>query len=187
MSRDSLLSAAERLLVEQKSVNFSLVALAKEAGVSTATAYRHFSDVHQVFDAYYANLVDELISDISAIPTDAPPIDRFEKACRSWVRHASRWSRAAVYIRSTDGFLARLRAGDPMVTRIFDVLAPFTLALMQSDEIATQTPEFAVLIWETLFDERVIVDLMDSLNWSTDRIAAELTNSALSALGRRGS
>lgn len=39
----------------------------------------------------------------------------------------------------------------------------------------------------TLFDERVIVDLMDTLNWSTERIATELTNSALYAPGRRGS
>ncbi|MDT0310138.1 TetR/AcrR family transcriptional regulator [Streptomyces sp. DSM 44917] len=184
-SRNALLRAAERLLAERRDVNFSLAVLAKEAGVSTATAYRHFSDIRQVLRAYYENLVDELIEEMSAVPADDPPLERFEKACRVWVRQAARWSRAAVYIRSADGFLARLRGKDAMVTRLYEVLAPFTLDLMRGGEIPTQTPEFAVLVWETLFDERVVVDLMDSLHWSTDRIAAELTRSALGALGRR--
>ncbi|MFC7310746.1 TetR/AcrR family transcriptional regulator [Streptomyces monticola] len=185
LSRDVMLKAIERLLVDRKDARFSLAQLAKEAGVSTATAYRHFSDVRQAIEAYYENLVDELMVEIVAIPRDVSPIERFEKACRIWVRHASRWSRAAVYIRSPDGFLARLKGGDPMVTRIYDVLAPLTLALMDTGDIATQRPEFAVLVWETLFDERVILDLMDGMHWSTERIAAELTQSALCALGHR--
>ncbi|MGX1668055.1 TetR/AcrR family transcriptional regulator [Streptomyces sp. NPDC055400] len=159
--------------------------LAKEAGVASATAYRHFPDIRQVFKAYYEQLVDELIAELSAIEAGEPALERFEMACRVWVRHAARWSRAAVYIRSTDGFLARMKAKDPMVTRIYEVLAPLTQDLMASGDIATQAPEFAVLVWETLFDERVVVDLMDSMNWSIDRIAAELTRSALGALGRQ--
>jgi AcrR family transcriptional regulator len=185
MSRGALLGAAERLLVDRRDAGFSLAVLAREAGVSTATAYRHFSDVRQVLEAYYENLVEELLTELSAIPAGLPPVDRFEKACRIWVRHASRWSRAAVFIRSPDGFLARLRAGDPLVTRIHGVLAPLVTDLMRAGEIATQTPEFAVLVWETLFDERVMVDLTDSMHWSTDRIAAELTRCTLHALGHR--
>lgn len=129
----------ERLLVEQQSVKSSLATPAKAAGVSTATADRHVSDTGTALEAYYSNLVDELISEISAVPAEAPPIDRFEMACRIWGHHASRWSRAAVYIRSADGFLARLRADDPVVTRIFDVPAPITIALMQSGGIPTRT------------------------------------------------
>ena len=180
--RRDLLDAVERLPARQGR-RFSLVDLAAEAGVSTATAYRHFTDVHEALDVYYMQVVDGLVTDILALPADGDRLRHFERVCRLWVRSAARWGRAAVHVRSAQGFLARLHAGDPLVTKLHETLAPVVVGLVDSGLLPPQEPEYAVLLWAAVFDERVIVDLLDTLGWPVERVARELTASALRMLG----
>jgi len=182
-SRRDLLDAAERLLAKQGG-RFSLVDLAAEAGVSTATAYRHFPDVEAALDAYYTQLVETLVSHMEAVPAAPDVLRRFVAVCELWVRAAVSWGPAVVHVRSSRGFLQRLRADDPVIGRLFGALAPLLAALTEAGFIPPGPAEYGVLIWVTVFDERVVVDLHDSLGWPPARIAAELTGSVLRALGR---
>ncbi|OAA21106.1 transcriptional regulator [Frankia sp. EI5c] len=184
-SRRDLLDAVGRLLA-RNGRRFSLVDLAAEAGVSTATAYRHFVDVHDALDVYYLQLIDVLVTDIRALAAGDDNLANFEVVCDVWVRSVARWGRAAVHVRSAQGYLARLKAQDDLVARLHEVLAPVVLGLVESGVLPPQEPEYAVLLWASVFDERVIVDLLDTLGWSVEQVAQKLTASALRMLGFTG-
>ncbi|MBL7521412.1 TetR/AcrR family transcriptional regulator, partial [Frankia sp. CNm7] len=175
-SRRDLLDAVERLLAKQGG-RFSLIELAAEAGVSTATAYRHFPDVPAALDAYYTQLVERLVTHMEAVPAGPDALRRFAAVCELWVREAVGWGPAVVHVRSSRGFLQRLRADDPMIGRLFGALAPMLAALADAGFIPATSAEYGVLLWVTVFDERVVVDLHDSLGWPAARIASELTGS----------
>jgi AcrR family transcriptional regulator len=181
-SRQDLLEAAERLLAKQGR-RFSLVDLAAEAGVATATAYRHFPDVDAVLDAFYAQLIERLVRRMDALRPGPPALSHFSAVCDLWVAEAATWGAAAVHIRSSRGFLERLQAQDPLIRRLFDALVPLITRLADERSIPDVTHEYAVLIWVTIFDERVIVDLHDALGWSVEEISGKLTGSVLRALG----
>jgi AcrR family transcriptional regulator len=182
-SRRDLLEAVERLLAKQGG-RFSLIDLAAEAGVSTATAYRHFPDVAAALDAYYTQLVESLVTHMEAVPAGPDALTRFTAVCDLWVREAAGWGPAVVHVRSSRGFLQRLHADDPVIRRLFEALAPMLAELAAAGFIPPTPAEYGVLIWVTVFDERVVVDLHDSLGWSTGRIATELTGSVLRGFGR---
>ncbi|ABW15352.1 putative transcriptional regulator, TetR family [Parafrankia sp. EAN1pec] len=184
-SRRDLLDAVGRLLA-RNGRRFSLVDLAAEAGVSTATAYRHFADVHDALDVYYLQLIDVLVTDIRALAVGEDHLGNFEVVCEVWVRSAARWGRAAVHVRSAQGYLARLQARDDLVSKLHQVLAPVVLGLVDNGVLPPQEPEYAVLLWASVFDERVIVDLLDTLGWSVEQVAQKLTASALRMLGYTG-
>jgi AcrR family transcriptional regulator len=182
-SRRDLLEAAERLLAQQGG-RFSLIDLAAEAGVSTATAYRHFPDVGAALDAYYTQLVENLVTRMEAVPAGPDALRRFTAVCQVWVREAMSWGPAVVHVRSSRGFLQRLRAGDRVIGRLFGALAPMLADLSDAGFVPPVPAEYGVLIWVTVFDERVVVDLHDGLGWPAGRIATELTGSVLRAFGR---
>ncbi|MEX5631005.1 TetR/AcrR family transcriptional regulator [Parafrankia sp. FMc2] len=184
-SRRDLLDAVGRLLA-RNGRRFSLVDLAAEAGVSTATAYRHFVDVHDALDGYYLQLIDGLVTDIRALATGDDHLGNFEVVCEVWVRSVARWGRAAVHVRSAQGYLARLRGQDDLVSRLHEVLSPVVLGLVEGGVLPPQEPDYAVLLWASVFDERVIVDLLDTLGWSAEQAAQKLTASALRMLGFTG-
>ncbi|SNQ45922.1 Regulatory protein TetR [Frankia canadensis] len=181
-SRRDLLDAAGRLLAREGS-RFSLIDLAAEAGVSTATAYRHFTDVPAVLDAYYAELVEGLVGQMTALPPATDALAHFTAVCELWVRDAIAWGRAAIRVRSSRGFLERLRAGDPQIELFYATLSPTVTRLVEEGFAPASSTEQAVLLWVTIFDERVVVDLFDTLGWSVEKIAEELTAAALRALG----
>jgi AcrR family transcriptional regulator len=173
-SRESLLGAVEVLLATQERP-FSLADLAQQAGTSVATAYRHFADGQEARDAYYARLIEELTAEIAAA-------DGFEEACRIWVRQAARWSKAAVRIRSAEGFLARYQHGERRIVAIYETLAPFITRLIDEGRLPRQPIDYAILMWITIFDERVILDLLATAGWTVDMAARELTGSVLALL-----
>jgi AcrR family transcriptional regulator len=189
-SRRALLNAVQRLLtVDGESFSlFTLTELAAEAGVAVATAYRHFPDPATALECYHTELVRELFEEIGAATaagegTAAPARERFHGACRIWVRRSAEWAPAAVRVRSARGILARLRSGDELMALIRDVLGPIVEALVADGELPPVEAEFAVLVWCTLFDERVLCDLLLTSGWSERRVVDRLARSVLGALG----
>jgi AcrR family transcriptional regulator len=180
-TRDRLLDAAGVLLGE-RGPTFSLPDLARASGVATATVYRHFGDVHDVHRAFYQRLIDELVTELNSVADDARGLRRFERVNDQWVELAAGWGRAATHIRSAAGFLERVHAGDPLTSALYAALAPVVAELVEEGVVPPQEVDFAVLLWVTLFDERVIVDLTSSLGWSSRRIARRLSSSLLDAL-----
>ncbi|HVW42089.1 MAG TPA: TetR/AcrR family transcriptional regulator [Amycolatopsis sp.] len=181
-TRDRLLATAGDLLAE-RGPTFSLPDLARASGVATATVYRHFADVHEVFREFYQRLADELATELAAAPAGLRGRDRFQWACGRWVDLASGWGRAATRIRSPAGFLERVRTGDPLTSALHAVLEPIVAELIEDGACPAQEMDYAILVWITLFDERVIVDLASALDWPGGRITSMLSRSVLNALG----
>ena len=177
-TRDRLLDAAGDLLSE-KGPAFSLPDLARASGVATATVYRHFDDIHEVHREYYYRLIDQLVDGIEAVGGSGP--DRFGQVNDRWVTLVLRWGRGTTHIRSPEGFLQRVRAGDPPTSALNRCLAPIVEDLIAGGTIQRQDADYAVLLWITIFDERVIIDLRSALGWSAERITTTLSTSLLAA------
>lgn len=179
-TRQKLLDAAGDLLRE-RGLAFTLPDLARHSGVSTATTYRHFEDVHAVYTGFYRRTQNALLARLRT--TDEPdPLHTFEAMCHEWVLSANSWGRAATHIRSARGYLERIRDGDdPLLTELDTTLAGVVRRLVESGELPEVDLRYSVLIWITTFDERVIVDLTETLGWDPRRIAETLGRSVLAA------
>ncbi len=180
-TRTTLLTAAGGLL-EEHGTSFTLPDLARRAGVSTATTYRHFDDVHAVFEAYYVTLLDDLVDRFEAVSEDGDALTSFHAVCATWVQGARAWGRAATHIRSPRGYLERLHEGtDPLLGRLDAVLRRCIDRLVADDAVPDVDRDLAVLTWITLFDERVVVDLTIGLGRSTTDVTRSLARSVLHA------
>ncbi|WP_238009335.1 TetR/AcrR family transcriptional regulator [Dactylosporangium sp. AC04546] len=177
----ALLDAAGELLVARGPA-FVVADLARQAGTSTATAYRHFPDTFAALAAYHDRAVQDLLDALVTVPRDVPAEERFGLVCRRWVERAARWGPALVHIRAATGFLRRLRAGDPAITRLYTSLASVLAGLVDDELIPEQPMEYAVLMWITMFDERMMIDLSEELGWDEAEIARRLAHSLLRVL-----
>ncbi|MFB4295023.1 TetR/AcrR family transcriptional regulator [Actinomadura sp. NTSP31] len=179
-TRDRLLDAAGELLAG-RGTEFSLPDLARASGVATATVYRHFASVHDVHREFYHRMVDELVAELEDISDRHHGVERLRLIGERWVALAVHWGRAATHIRRPEGFLERVRAGDPPTSALYHGLAPTVTELVAQRIIPDQDIDYAILLWITLFDERVIADLTAVPGWTARRIARTLTTSLLGA------
>ena len=128
----------------------------------------------------------ELLDRLEAIATEPGSArERMSRVCLTWVEAAAAWAPAAARLRRPEGVLERRAAGDPLIVRLFDVLGTVMDALIEEGEVPDQGRDYALLVWITLFDERVFVDLRASTNWSNSQIASMLEASVLGALRNR--
>ncbi|MGC1511554.1 MAG: TetR/AcrR family transcriptional regulator [Acidimicrobiales bacterium] len=180
-TRLQLLEGVGRLL-EHRGIDFNLSDVAREAGCSIATAYRHFNDkadaLEQVIETFSSTVLDR-----AETLADLEPRQRLEGLCRVWVETALQWGPAAVYLRSPLGVLHRFRAGNPLLARVMAATSEILRSLMESGHLPEQDVEYASFVWITLFDERNIVDLHHAAGWSEDVINERLTATLLAALG----
>lgn len=183
-SRTVLVDAIGNLLDEGR-VGFSIPELAGAAGVGVATAYRHFPTPQDAMQAFHRRAIEQLLEALGAIDPTTDPVERFHRFCRTWVEQARQWGPAVRYIRSHKGFIERLAAGDTSITALHDILAEVLDALVRQGKTALSDRTFAVLMWITIFDERVVYDLTVHQHWSADRVTAQLTRAAAGALAIR--
>jgi AcrR family transcriptional regulator len=179
-TRDRLLDAAGELLAEH-GTGFSLPDLARASGVGTATVYRHFDDVRDVHREFYYRLVAQLVAELEVASSRGRGRACFDRVAEHWVDVTIRWGRAATHIRSPEGFLERVRAGDPPTSALHAGLAPIVGEMVADQEIPEQDIDYAVLLWITIFDERVVADLAAIPGWPPRRIARVLSASLLAA------
>jgi AcrR family transcriptional regulator len=180
-----LLAAVAELLAE-RGPGFSLAEVAHRAGVSQATAYRHFNDAAAAVAAYAARLASGLLAAFDALPSAADPLSAMADLCREWVRQAAAWGPTAVYLRSPRGFLARLADGDAFITGLYARLERLLTAAIRADVLPRQDVWYAVLIWVTIFDERVVADLTSDLGLTPGEAAQMMTATLLAALRSAG-
>jgi len=182
-TRTVLLEVAGRLVAEH-GTSFGLSDLARAAGVSTATVYRHFADMSGLLSEYQAGLVDDLATALRGVPRDLEPLDRLREMSVRWVDRIDEWGRAAARLRSEHGVLERVRMGDPSMTELHGTLAPVVHELIQDGEIRAQPVDLGVLLWLAIFDERLVLELRHQLGLSKPATARRLTEALLGALGR---
>jgi AcrR family transcriptional regulator len=180
-SRDAILAAVAVLLTE-RGPGFTLTDVARRSGVATATAYRHFPSVDDAVSAYYDQLCADLLAALCTVPDSLDPVSRIRGICREWAAQAASWGPAAVYLRSPRGFLDRLDSGDPFLTAVHDLLSGVLRAAVEAGVIPAQDLSYATLLWVTLFDERVVLDLTHTRGLSADAAADRLGSALLAAL-----
>jgi len=179
-NRDALLAAVASLLAEH-GPGFALTEVAERAGLSKATAYRHFPGPDEAIEAYFETLTAGLTAAFDALGPQAG----IEQLCAEWVRQAAGWGPAAVYLRSPRGFLARLDDGDEFIRALYARLERCLNAAILAGVIPSQDLRYAVLLWITIFDERVVVDLTASEHLTRAQATERLTATLFAALHPR--
>ncbi|MEO7398844.1 MAG: TetR/AcrR family transcriptional regulator [Ilumatobacteraceae bacterium] len=152
-----------------------LADVAEHAGVSVATAYRHFTSVDDVVRAHVVQLPEraaELFDRNQRLElTDA---DRFQRWNQAWVRACLDHGPSAVHLRSTAGFLERRAHGDPVVAFVCRHVEPL-LSAFDGDVLPL------LVVWNVVSDPREVLDLHVTLKWSGQRIARFITTTTLAA------
>ncbi|MEV5842374.1 TetR/AcrR family transcriptional regulator [Streptomyces sp. NPDC051985] len=180
--RERLLDAAKEL-DQARGADFSLPELAQAAGVSTATVYRHFDNPEDVRTGYTTRSVDRLVTSLEALPEKHRGIELFNETCRVWLTATEPWARAAIRYRPSEGYLERRAAGRPLIVRLDASLRFVLKALVELDIVPPQDLSAATLVWITLFDERVLIDLTEAAGWSLDQVIDHLSVTLLMSLG----
>ncbi len=176
-NRSLLVSAAGRLFGAGGTATMAEVAA--EAGISTATAYRHFASVEEVLAAYRYEVGLELLS-FSKVQ-GASGIELLKLVCGKWVRLVVRHGGSMIHTRSAEGYLARIRDGAYYLTVQAEALRrPLDEALQ---ELGTgPLGDEALFLWNVFFDPREIFDLIHSVGLTPNQVSDRLTRTFIGAL-----
>jgi AcrR family transcriptional regulator len=176
-NRMLLVEAAGRLFRTGRSATMSDVAAA--AGISSATAYRHFTSVEDILAAYRFEVGRELLEFSRSL--EAEGLALLNAVCSKWVDLVVQHGESMVHTRSPEGYLARVRGGAYYLTVQAEALArPLEEA---SRELGTPHPgDEALFLWNSFFDPREICDLIRSLGLSADQASARLVRTFTAAL-----
>lgn len=150
----------------------SLQQLAIEAGISGATAYRHFGSLEDALRAY-AHQTIQTMGDFAA-KQDATGAELLRLVTAEWIRITRERGQAMVQLRSQRGLLERLRAGDPIITDTCAYLEPALLDIIEEEKLPPETLEVGLFLWNITFDQREILDLFNTLGWSDEQVLDRL-------------
>jgi AcrR family transcriptional regulator len=170
-----LRSAGE--LVRESGGEITMNAIAENAGVSVATAYRHFPSVEAVFEAYMFDVAHELRAFSMSLESGSEPL--LPQVARKWVDLCLVHGPATVHMRSRRGYLERLREGADYLLALRDAVLRPILQAAETQGLRLDVPdeERALFLWNILFDPREILDLHFQLGLT----AAQCTEQLLGA------
>jgi len=146
--------------------------IAHEADISTATAYRHFASLDDAMHAYAHQTVLAMGQFASGLEVTGH--ERLEALSREWVRLVRERGPAMVHLRSHRGFLERRRAGERIITDTCAYLEPAVAGVLAEESVPASELEFALYVWNVLFDPREVLDLLGTLSWSEDAVTDRL-------------
>jgi AcrR family transcriptional regulator len=156
-NRQQLLDAAGDMLREDPD-SVTVVAVARRAGLSPATAYRHFPSLDDLRDAYLLEVVRALRDYSRASTATGPAL--FGDVLREWGRLLNVHGTAMVQLRSRRGFLERLRDQDPVITAVHDAWERPIRELIAFHDDPDETFLRALMLCNALFDPREVLDLV---------------------------
>lgn len=158
-NRRRLLDAAGDVLRTQP-LEASMPLIAEKAELSVATAYRYFSTLEELLNAYM-HLVGLSLTTYS---DDSPRTGMalFEDVAAEWARLLRTYGTAMVQIRSRRGFIERLRTHDMVITTIRTAWERPIRQVMRELQVPEEQFEYALSLYNALFDPRDILDLIAS-------------------------
>lgn len=180
-TRDRLLDAAGRL-IEERGLDFSLPDLAREAGVSTATVYRHFDALIELRRQFYERAVSRLLVELDALAENSAGFRLYYAVCARVVEHYETWARPASVVRSSRGYLERLNEGDGAIAEHYALFERVLTNLIELGIVPDQNRPTALLLWATVFDERVYLDFRFGQGLSIDDTCRTMSHSVLAIL-----
>ncbi|QQQ63947.1 TetR/AcrR family transcriptional regulator [Paenarthrobacter ureafaciens] len=176
-NRTLLVDAAGRLFGAGRSATMSEIAA--EAGISSATAYRHFASVDDVLAAYRFEVGRELLA--FSQNHQAQGLELLDAVCSKWVQFVVRHGESMIHTRSAEGYLARVKAGAYYLTVQAEALRkPLREA---AEALGIEDPgDEALFLWNGFFDPREIHDLLRSLDLDEAEVSARLVATFTAAL-----
>lgn len=171
-TRERLIDALNQWVADRGAPPERLADVAELAGVSTATAYRHFASVDDAIRAFVLQLpirAAELFEQSRSGEGDA--IEAFTAWNLAWVQACEEHGELAVHLRSPQGFLERRDGGEPVINFACAQIEPLL------DRLEGDTT-MMLFMWNVTSDPREVLDLR-RLGWSTDRIATFVTRAVL--------
>lgn len=153
--------------------------LASAAGVSSASAYRYFGSVDGVITAFRLKVSQNFLE--RSRQCSGQGSDLLTQVCACWVDLSVQHGRALTRLRSRDGYLVRLAAGDPSVVMQQAALQPAlpeTYAEIGVPDLGAE----GLFLWSQIFDPRGILDLAESYRLSVDTTTHRLVTTLVGAL-----
>ena len=178
-SRQRLLAATGRLLARGERPR-NLQQVAAEAGLSAATAYRHFESLEAAMAAY-AHFTIASMQEFAA-DQQATGSELLRILSAEWVRLIRERGPAMVHLRSPDGFLQRRRSGDGLITDTCAYLEPAVRGILDELGLPAEALEYGLFLWNVMFDPREVLDLVGTLGWSDELLVDRLMASYFPAL-----
>jgi AcrR family transcriptional regulator len=177
-NRKNLIQAGARLF-EHADNPISLAEIAAEAGVSVATAYRQFTSVEEVLNAYRQE-VGQLLLDFS-LSQSCEGLQKLENISRRWIKLVRENGAAMVPMRNRRGYLERLWEGADYLKVQADALRPALREAMGEMDLP-DIGDKAIFLWNILFDPREIFDLLDTVGLTEKQVGTQLMSVLIGGL-----
>lgn len=171
-THERIIAALSGWVAEHGAPPERLADVAALAGVSTATAYRHFASIEDAIRSFVLQLpirAVELFVESGGPCGDA--VDAFARWNLAWVQACEDHGELAIHLRSPDGFLQRRDEGEPVITYACTQIEPLL------DRLEGDTT-MMLFMWNITGDPREVLDLR-RLGWHVERIADFLTRTVL--------
>jgi AcrR family transcriptional regulator len=180
-TRELLIDAVGDLVAEFGQA-FGVPDIARRAGVAAPTAYRHFKDVPTAVEAFQNRLIRQLCAALASASASGDAVERLNAVNEVWVEEAERWGPAAVRIRPWRSVTSRLSSGNPRTQELSAAVMPVARALVDEGHVPDQSLDYIMLMWLTLLDERLILELRQEFKWTRSRVARQLSEALLALL-----
>lgn len=173
---------AAATLFEKSDGPVSLADVARQADVSIATAYRHFESADEALNAYRRDISNRLCE--FSLSQKSNGLVLFDSICGYWVDLVLERGAALVHCRSSEGYLARLRASEAYLTGQAAALRRPIEEIVTSLGVAELDgiDDEAAFLWNILFDPREVFDLRDTLGLEPLQITRRLVSAFRAAL-----
>lgn len=159
----------------------SLQQVAAHAGLAAATAYRHFSSLEDVLQAFAHQTVVGMQTRLTETSAN-DGVERLRCLSREWIRVIRERGPAMVHLRSARGFLERRRAGEMVIADTCVYLEPAVVDAMSELGAPAESLDYALFLWNILFDPREVLDLVETLGWTDAQIVGRLFDTYVAGL-----
>ena len=154
-NQQELVVAVGELLREDPD-SATMPAVAERAGLSLATAYRYFPTLDELHRKFMLSVIDELYESTKTL--ESTGMDLFKETMAQWLRVVAEYGPAMVLVRSREGFLTRLKAGEPHACALERVWGPPVRQLLKEAGIDGRQLPYALSLFNAMFNSREIMD-----------------------------
>ncbi|MFF2319136.1 TetR/AcrR family transcriptional regulator [Arthrobacter sp. NPDC058097] len=154
-NQQELVVAVGELLREDPD-SATMPAVAERAGLSLATAYRYFPTLDELHRKFMLSVIDELHESTKTLQSTG--MDLFRGTMAQWLQVVAEYGPAMVLVRSREGFLTRLKAGEPHARALERVWGPPIRQLLEEANIDGNQLPYALSLFNAMFNSREIMD-----------------------------
>ncbi|MBO0680885.1 TetR/AcrR family transcriptional regulator [Mycolicibacterium sp. S2-37] len=178
-NEQALINAVGELL-KQDPAMANMAAVAERAGLSLATAYRYFPTLDHLHRRFMLSVIERLSESIEGLTSTGT--QRFEDILRRWLVVVAEYGPAMVLVRSRDGFLTRLAAGEAHTTALDKIWGSAIRQMLHDNGVAEDQYPFALTLHNSLVNSREVLDLRTATGMTDDELVAHYSSIYRAAL-----